>query len=516
MEKIKLILVDDELTSRNTIKKYLEEDATYEIVADFQNGKTALEWMRKNTVDILLCDMQMPEMNGVELMRNVHIIDEYLPIIAISGFDDFNFVRGSLVNGAANYLLKHELSREYLIRTLDQVREQYRIVPKGSKIYRKRGFCFREREHFQTENIRRMIQKDEIDFECTNICPVLISPDYKSREELNWLEYRQDISKAVMDIVSQVLGDNHPYITYVSPECRLVVMISFAKEKSLLFMMNTISNFAGRLQRSAIRMLDTTLSIVCGDVHTTIEEAMDEVPLMCQLADDKFYLGENRIVYETVTKKINYSDNDLPEKYWEQLEFELSNQMSGCIDTISEMLEYMEKYQLEKKRVILNSQRILEMMISCGYVEEEVLLKGIEQIRETEVYGQIKTVIMDLLHRGTQAQKREEKKQYSDTITRAVEYVKKNYMSDISLEKCADVVGCSYTSLSKEFKKETGMRFVEFLNHQRVNKAKSLLIRNDIAMKEIVEMAGFRNYNYFFKVFKEMVGVTPNEFATKK
>ena len=46
--------------------------------------------------------MQMPEMNGVELMRNVHIINEYLPVIAISGFDDFNFVRGSLVNGAAN------------------------------------------------------------------------------------------------------------------------------------------------------------------------------------------------------------------------------------------------------------------------------------------------------------------------------------------------------------------------------------------------------------------------------
>lgn len=91
MEKIQLVLVDDELSSRNTIKKYLEENDIYEIIADFQNGKTALDWLRKNSVDILLCDMQMPEMNGVELMRNVHIINEYLPVIAISGFDDFNF-----------------------------------------------------------------------------------------------------------------------------------------------------------------------------------------------------------------------------------------------------------------------------------------------------------------------------------------------------------------------------------------------------------------------------------------
>ena len=74
MATIKLALVDDELMSRNTIKKYLEGNGTYEIAADFQNGKMALEWLRKNSIDILLCDMQMPEMDGVELMRNVHIL----------------------------------------------------------------------------------------------------------------------------------------------------------------------------------------------------------------------------------------------------------------------------------------------------------------------------------------------------------------------------------------------------------------------------------------------------------
>ncbi|MDO4305006.1 MAG: response regulator, partial [Bacillota bacterium] len=67
MQKIKIILVDDELTSRNTIKKYLENNDTYEVVADFVNGKNALEWLRKNKIDMILCDMQMPEINGVEL-----------------------------------------------------------------------------------------------------------------------------------------------------------------------------------------------------------------------------------------------------------------------------------------------------------------------------------------------------------------------------------------------------------------------------------------------------------------
>ena len=74
MSKIKIAVVDDELTSRNTLKGYLENNTEYEIVADFQSGKSALEWLRKNSVDILLCDMKMPELNGVELMWNIHVV----------------------------------------------------------------------------------------------------------------------------------------------------------------------------------------------------------------------------------------------------------------------------------------------------------------------------------------------------------------------------------------------------------------------------------------------------------
>lgn len=516
MEKIKLVIVDDELTSRNALKKYLENSEIYEVIADFQNGKTALEWLRTNSVDILLSDMQMPEMNGVELMRNIHIIDEYLPVIAISGFDDFNFVRGSLVNGAANYLLKHELSKEYLLHALDQVREQYRLVPKGKTIYRKKGFIIHDSSSFRAEEIRHMVEEEKIDFSCSNICSIAVSPDYKVHDEMNFLEYCQDISKAVIDIASQILGENYPYIVYISSEYHLNFMISFANEKSLLFIMNTMNNLARRLQRQAIRMLDITLSIVCGDVHANLEEAMDEEPTIEKLLNDKFYLGENRIVYTSVVKPLAYTQIPIPEKYWEQLEFELSNHVDGYIDTIYEILNYVEKQQVDKQLAIQSVKRILQIMSLYGYIDKDQETRFLEQMSYMEVYGKIRTMIVDILHRKAQDQQKKDKTQYSVNITRVMEYIKKNYAQDVSLEDCAELVGCSYTTLSKEFRKETGMRFVEYLNQQRVNKAKSLLIRNDVSMKEIVESAGFRNYNYFFKVFKEIVGVTPSEFASKK
>lgn len=60
------------------------------------------------------------------------------------------------------------------------------------------------------------------------------------------------------------------------------------------------------------------------------------------------------------------------------------------------------------------------------------------------------------------------------------------------------------------------MRFVEYLNRQRVSRAKSLLIRNTEPMRRIAELSGFRNYNYFFKVFREIEGMSPSEFMAKK
>ena len=140
MKRITLAIVDDDMVSRSSIKKYLENSDKYEIVMEFIDGKGLLNWLKNNSVDILLCDMRMAEIDGVELMRALHLLYEYMPIVAISSFDDFYYVRGSLRNGAANYLLKHELTREYLESVLDKVCDQYNIHPSENRIYKKRGY----------------------------------------------------------------------------------------------------------------------------------------------------------------------------------------------------------------------------------------------------------------------------------------------------------------------------------------------------------------------------------------
>ena len=123
--KIKIILVDDDLTSRNTIKTLLLGSQVYEVVCDFSDPKEALNWLAENDTQIVFTDMSMPQMNGIEFIRMARSIRQDLVFIAISGYDDYNYLRECMRNSVSDYLLKHQLSKEILINVLDSTCQRY-------------------------------------------------------------------------------------------------------------------------------------------------------------------------------------------------------------------------------------------------------------------------------------------------------------------------------------------------------------------------------------------------------
>ena len=293
MEKIKLVIIDDELISRNMIKKLIQDDEQYEIVADFADGKSAVEWLRCNEIDILLCDMQMPEMDDI--------------------------------------------------------------------------------------------------------------------------------------------------------------------------------------------------------------------------LEDKLYLGGNRLISAPIMKKISYGAGEIPASLWKQIEFEREDRGMAELSTLNEFFDVMEKERMPQKKVAENT---LEMMRILHFENTPEYEKLLERIRGYEIFEMLREDVMDFMNREKVAAEKEHYR-YSALVNQVIEFVGKNYQEDISLEICAAQLDSSYTHLSRAFKQETGVRFVEYLNRRRISRAKSLLIRGELPMKEVVEQSGFRNYNYFFKVFKELTGMKPGEFAAK-
>ena len=276
-------------------------------------------------------------------------------------------------------------------------------------------------------------------------------------------------------------------------------------------MLNTLKNLTSRLQRQIIRMLDITCTMVIGEIHMELEKAVEEGISMEKCLEDKLYLGGNRTVSYAVNSKLELSEEELPQELWKQLEYELENHVSGEIETVKGIFDMMEERRYSRDKVRENCKRMLRMILGENAQNEKKLENLIE---EYEIFEEFRGEILELCHKRN-LNKNVERKEYSSMVSHAIEYIEENCSKEISLETCAQEIDSSYTYLSRAFKQETGMRFVEYLNKCRLKKAKSLLIRNSLSMKEIVEKAGFRNYNYFFKVFKENEGITPSEFTAK-
>ena len=122
-----VMIVDDELYARTRLKVdlCLERDG-FLVDREAANGQEALEKIRCLCPDILLTDMRMPGMNGVDLIERVKQMYPELPVIALSGYEDFTYVRSSLKLGAIDYLLKHDLNREVVLEALQKCAEQIR------------------------------------------------------------------------------------------------------------------------------------------------------------------------------------------------------------------------------------------------------------------------------------------------------------------------------------------------------------------------------------------------------
>ena len=155
--------------------------------------------------------------------------------------------------------------------------------------------------------------------------------------------------------------------------------------------------------------------------------------------------------------------------------------------------------------------------VAREYNLEKLVYSGPEspylQLSKLETLDDLKQMILGLYGKlGHLLEKTGRRDRYSEYTEKAVHYIYNHYPEDISLDDAASFAGVSGSYLSRVFKEDSGKGFVEFLNWVRVERAKLMIENQSGKLKFIVKEVGFNNYNYFFKVFKDQVGLTPLDY----
>lgn len=526
----KILLVDDELLVRTNIRLLLSSHSeTLEICGEASNGREALELISSVRPDIILSDMQMPEMNGLELCKAVRFQFPEIAFVALSNYDDFELVRGVLKNGGIDYLLKHQLSSDTLSDTLLNIKLQKHEKTDNGEIS-STATINSLKKTFMTNWLSGVyIDKDMIDYNIrtlhlslhtTRLCPIILMVDnYNQRFVSQSLRQQNTLEFSIINIGTEILDSHKNGIIIHIKNGNYCILLSFDKTPSMARINEFIHQLILQISSKLKLFLNISTSYSIGEICPDCMDVPHSFEKAMQASSQKFYTGNQSIFHS--------QDISIQEQPLAGLDRQLENQLwiaasQGDFDSIQIKLKEFFRHIRQSRIDFNNAQMAFTDII--GILLRVAKEKGIslntifrDSIKPSNVLAQLNTLdqLQEWFLTNFQALCEETAKQISvDSVyvQKALAIIHQKYHTPITLQTLANEIGISFGYLSTIFKAETGQNFSEYLNSYRITMAKNLLNCGNTDLHKISAACGFQDYSYFFKVFKKMTSMTPSAY----
>ncbi|MDY4251587.1 MULTISPECIES: response regulator [unclassified Clostridium] len=530
----KLLLVDDEILVREAIAGNIHwKELGYELVSTCENGKEAITYIKENKVDVVLTDVCMPFIDGIELSKYIHINNLEIDVIIFSGYNEFEYAQKAIRYGVSEYLSKpitsYELS-EVLInlkKRLDKKKEIENEFKKINKSY------FKNLILIQSKIIKNLIMGNELEESRKEIEEYGINIDYLSyRVAIIEIDIYSDSYNTDKDKIKQ--GDMKSFVIYnISNEiikrynagevCKgdnnrafILLWTNSPREFS-----NIISKIFEEIQEEVFKFSELTITISIGenvyslsDLHKSYKDA-EELLLY------KYLWNENQIFdREKLKNKLNASLNldGIIDKLILSIKL---NERKQIEENIFEIQELFREGYIKKDKMCLYLFEIISQtcdLLRLSNIAEEFIYKikenSITKITESRSLSEAIVILKEFCFMSCEKMYIQ-KNSYSNKLAiLALDYIEKNYNDyDLNLNIICSYLCISTSYFSTIFKNYTGYTFMEVLIRTRMDKAKELLENTNLKNYEISDKVGFRDPHYFSIAFKKITGKSPKEYA---
>lgn len=475
-----VLLVDDEYMILEGLKHLLPwEELGFKIVGSARSGQQALDFLAKQKVDLMITDITMPEMSGIDLIEEAQKRGHHFKALILSGYQEFNYVKQGIRLGIKNYLVKpvdkEELKKSVLdVKELLKTEAQQKI--QGDRYVRSALISWLNDELNETEfqDLFKQLQ-----LEVTGpFTAVKIGTVEEEGEILNFL-------KQQVLYLENFLGKETDYLlVYLGPRKKLFQELYLLKK-----------NLQGKSE------------ILVGETVATWENLYESYEKVQQLERlSRFYpdLFPEKILTEIAEKEEN------------SLSFLSFNKalMIGDAETIlKEVRDIFQDLTLQKAPP--EYVRYVSFLLYSDLARQFPQVFGedfsdtLEEIRHSANASQLETLLTEALRK---IKTQPVAPLYSEMVQKALAKLEETYAKDWTLKSMGDVLHLNPVYFGQLFKKETGKSFSQYLNQLRIKKAQKLLLYSDKNINEIAEETGYNNTNYFSKMFKKLNGITPKEF----
>lgn len=534
---IKVIIADDDSLVRIGLKSIINwEENGFELAGEASDGSKALDLVARLNPDIIITDIKMPVMDGIELIRKLSELKRKPRILALSSYNEFQLVKEAMRLGAEDYLLKLEINPESLIDTLKRIahdieEDQQDAAERFNIDHQIHKNLNMMRRNFLRDVLGNFYTSQEDLKESMEFLKISLNSDYiycfliKVGELYRFEDVPEDelylLNFSIINISEEIADDLFNAYCFEMKTGEFFLVASGKKYPDSPVGKRELIALGERLKDMLQLYLNITVTIGIGEGKGGVKGIRDSYDRALGAVKTRFFKENDRVILWNDVKSSTFLNEDysiigMRDRLHSAMSLHSKAELEGIFKTVQ---KYLSELPLSKN-AICNIMLELFYMINEFFElyqinAREVMKKSFntyQQLVHMENISDARKWINEVLEDMTGYIGREDEVSYKRIIASSLGYIKSHFTEDISLREVADRVNLNPSYFSTILKKYTGMSYSEHITQARIDKAKSLLLKSDYKVYEIGERVGYQNVYYFDKIFKKVTGLSPSEY----
>lgn len=521
-----VLIVEDEMLVSIGLRNMIDwEKMNMKVIAEAQNGVAAFEIYQKEKPDLILTDIKMPVMDGLQLISKIREKDKKTKIIILTCYQEFDVVHKALKLGVSDYILKLRMSTNDMESVIKKVHGELvsenitRLANKDMIVDTK---FIKEKiikdyiiyRAYSNDKFEKMICGMQLRLKASGLilCMMKVNDNRQPHDRFD-AKHENKLRETILKLIDALLGKYKRGEIVYEKEQQYIILFSFGDVTSED---NTQTMLHKILDRISIIMKTYINSQVTFGISTQSNHYSALKNLYCEAASalkQGYFMGD--------VSCIRYADSSNKSVYLSLIE-KFRGHVTGIPDLNNEYRkEIVAGISLLEEMFCVPEEEVQELFIrwihwptvnSSAFRKDSsnIALEYAGRVRTCTtlieimgVFGQYLRVTVEF-----QANVRLASREVSETV----KFIKNNYFMDISLRQVAEQVDISTNYLSSLFKKELHISFIDYINQVRIDKAKELLLSTHLKIYQIAQKVGFADESYFSRIFKRITGLRPNEF----
>lgn len=529
----KLLIVEDELPVRNMIIESINwNEIGFHVAYAAGDGQEALEFLEDNSVDLILTDIYMPFIDGLELVRRVRQVNNYSKIVFLTGYNEFDYAKEAIELDASRYLLK-PITKGELTSVLNEIKSEL-----DSEISAKKNLKHLEQEYEkQIEYLRDKLLYDiiagyipsqRVTLACENLGCNILSSFYRvgiievvNKEEVGQEVWEDDYSLlhfAILNICKEIIKDESKAKVLIGDQGKIIFVFHSMEQNGFL---EETYDFLSEALQFIHHIYDMTLTAGLSDIFDNINELKYAYKEALIATTYNVIEGVNRVIVKSDIEPKSLKNHQKLNEYTEAIETAIKmhqiENINKYLSLIIDLIKF-EKYGLSDIKTTILSlvtkiYDVYNQMCIKDESKESLDFSLADEIFRLEDLSLLQTKINKVFIRLSQqlCRTRDDDKHY--LILKAITIIENEFSNPgLDLNLMSEALHVSTSYFSRIFKQVKESTFLEYLTNYRMEKAKEFLKLTDMKVYEIAEKTGYDDAHYFSYNFRKNVGMTPLQF----